>query len=90
MTNKSKDETTNMENKIEKLIKQLLADHLGIDVDEIANEDSFIDNLGMGAADLSDFFELLSKKGLDTENLDFPELETVADLIENLSSEEII
>lgn len=85
-----KNEDKNTENKIEKLIKQLLADHLGVDLDEIASEDSFIDNLGMGAADLSDFFELLSKKGFDMGNLDLPELITVADLIENLSSEEII
>ncbi len=75
---------------MEKLIKQLLADQLGTDPDEIANEDSFTDGLGMGAADLSDFFELLSKKGIDTGSLDLPELETVADLIENLGSEEII
>ena len=80
MTEKTKD--------IAQKIIALLAEHVGTDGEELDIADMFQDDLHMSATDLADFTEKLNMAGFDTSNLDFMELETVEDLIENIISQE--
>ncbi len=75
---------------INHLIKNLLAEQIGVEPDDIKGEDTFADDLHMTATNLSDFVESLSTKGIDTTNIDLTEITTVEDLIELLSSQEPI
>ena len=70
------------------LIKQALADQLGVELEDIGNEDFLIDDLNIKATELSELTENLSRLGIDTSNLYLAEIETVNDLIEALSSNE--
>ena len=70
-------------------IKQLLAEHIGVDVDDINEDDSLYEDLHMTASDLSEFVELLNTQGHDTSLIQLEEIDTVSDLIESISSEEL-
>jgi len=65
-------------------IKLLLAEQLGLNSDDISNEDSLIEDLHMSPADLTDFLETLSAKNADTSAVDLTEIETVEELLEQL------
>ncbi|OGM15392.1 hypothetical protein A2V56_03050 [Candidatus Woesebacteria bacterium RBG_19FT_COMBO_42_9] len=71
-------------------IKELLSSHIGVEPEDIDEEDFFSEDLHMTPTDLTDFTHLLEKEGFNTTHLDFTELETVGDLIEALSSHEEI
>lgn len=81
--------SSNQEPDIGVSIKKLLAQHLGVEPEDIKDEDSFVVDLHMRATDLSDFFETLATS-VNTSGLDLTEIETVGELIESLSSEEFI
>ena len=68
----------------QKLIKKLLALHLGLEVDDISNEDFLKEDLHMDPLSLTDFSHILEKNSFDIDSIDFSEIETVNDLIENL------
>jgi acyl carrier protein len=72
-----------MKNK-EQLIKKILADQLGIDAEDIHNDDSLYEDLHMNPSEITDFTESLIEKDLATNNIDFTEIETVEDLLEML------
>ena len=72
-----------------KVIK-LLAENLGVEAEDIAEDDSFAEDLHMSPDKLSDFVESLSSSGFETSNLALTEIETVGDLAELLSSHEDI
>lgn len=72
------------------LIKKLLADHIGVEPEDINNSDSFAQDLHMSSSDLSDFLGILEERGIDTSTFDLPALETVNNLIESISSIEPI
>jgi len=72
------------------LVKNIIADMLGLDVSDIHEEDILLEDLHMGPADLTDLLERLSDAGLPTVEVSFDETETVGDLIDILSSEEEI
>ena len=63
-------------------ITKLLADFLGIEPSDIADDDSLVEDLHMTPSELTDFTELLAKSDIDTSSLDLTEVETVADLYE--------
>lgn len=63
-------------------IKRELADYLGVDMDDIEDESVLATDLHMDAVALSDFIEILSKAGFDTENVELTEIETFEDLFE--------
>lgn len=69
-------------------IRDLLAEHLGVEPEDINDEDSFAYDLHMRATDLSDFLVVLNGQGIDTSNLDMSEIETFEDFIEALGLEE--
>jgi len=72
-----------------KVIK-LLADNLGVETEDISEDDSFAEDLHMSPDKIADFVESLSSSGFETSNLALIEIETVGDLSEMLSSHEDI
>lgn len=72
------------------LVKQLLAEHIGVEPQDIDDKDAFSEDLHMKSSDLSDFLEVLQGNGVETRNLDLTTIETVNDLIESIGSEELI
>lgn len=71
-------------------IKTLLADQLGIDPEDISNDDSLVDDLHMGATELTDFLGKVEDSGIDTSGVDLREIETVEELLEKLGVGEFI
>jgi acyl carrier protein len=67
-------------------IRNLLASHLGVEPQDIEDEDSLKDDLHINTADLSDLLKVLEQNGFDVSNLDFSEIETFEDLVETLSN----
>lgn len=74
----------------QKKIKELLASQIGVEPDDISEEDFFSEDLHMTPADLTDLTHLLEKDGFNVSSLELTELETVGDLIEALTSHEDI
>lgn len=72
---------------IAKLIKSKLSRQLGIEPEDIGEEDLLTSDLMMKANDLADLLESLEEEGLDTSSVDFNDVESVGDLIEKLSDE---
>ncbi len=70
----------------EDIVKKLLAEHVGLEVSDITEDDSFLEDLHMKPTEFADFLEELATQGLDTETLDLSSIQTVGDLIESLSS----
>ncbi|HTK03499.1 MAG TPA: hypothetical protein VL401_01895 [Alphaproteobacteria bacterium] len=68
----------------EQKIKNLLANHLGIDLEDIEGGSVLTEDLHMTAVDLTDFIEIL-KTNFDVSKLNLSEIETFEDLVENLS-----
>lgn len=66
-------------------IKGLLANYLGLEVNDIEDELSLTEDLHMTPADLTDFMEILNSNGFDTSKLDFNEIDTFLDLNEKLN-----
>lgn len=74
----------NPENDIKIKVKRILSEYLGIEPDDISEEDSLIGDLHMKPSDLTDFLEILETEGINTSSLDLTEIETFAELIEEL------
>lgn len=70
------------EQTLQKKIKKILAELLGVEPEDINNFDSFKEDLHMGPVDLIDFLQSLKEIGLDSERIDFSEVETLEDLYE--------
>ncbi len=66
---------------------KLLSDYLGVEPEDISEEDSLYQDLHMRAPDLTDFVEILQSEGFETEGVDLTALETVCDLIYALGGE---
>ena len=74
----------------EKKIISILAESIGVDTEDISVEDTFVDDLHMSAADLTDFATILRNEGIDISFEDLTDLETVSDLVETTSLKEDI
>lgn len=74
----------------EELIKEILAEQIGVEPEDIEKEDSLSEHLHMSAADLAHLVNALQERGIDISQIELAELETVDDLIEFLSSKELI
>ncbi len=66
-------------------IKNLLAEQLGLELEDISNDDTLNSDLHMRPSDLSDFTSTLESNGLDTSKLDFTQVETVEELIDAIT-----
>ena len=71
-------------------IKDLLAHQLGVNPEDISEDDSLVEDLHMGATELTDFLEKIEASGIDTSSVDLREIETVEELVEKLGGGEFI
>jgi len=69
---------------IDSLIKETIAEQLGVDVEDVSADDSFSDDLHMGPIELSELIEGLKKKGIDATRINLSDVVTVSELIELL------
>lgn len=76
-----------MNKDIKDIVIKTLSDHLGVEPDDIDEEDSFEHDLHMRVSDLSDLMETLETVKMGTGNIDLTEIETVSDLIDALGGE---
>lgn len=67
------------ENKKNK-IKKLLADFLGVEIEDINEDDLLRDDLHMGPVDITDFSHILSEEGLEIKHEDWQDIEVVSDI----------
>jgi len=74
----------------EEKIKIILAEQLGIEKEEIHPEDSLRADFHMTSTDLTELMQRLLDLGFEEEKLNLSQIETVAELIETLKSEEEI
>ena len=79
----SENETT------ETQIKKLLADYIGVELEDIDLADTLSEDLHVSASDVSEFIEQLGNQGLNTSSIVLEDIESVSDLIESISSEEL-
>lgn len=70
-------------------IIKLLSEHIGVEPEDINEDDSFLEDLHMNPTELSDFVHSLSSLDLDVSRLNLTEMETVADLLEALGAVEL-
>lgn len=75
---------------LEKIIKEVLANQLGADPEDIEMDQLLTDELMMSPSDLSDFVVHLGSRGIDTDNVEIAEIQTLNDLVEQLSSLNIV
>ena len=68
-----------------KIVIELLASHLGVEPDDVSEEDSLTTDLHMQVTDMSDFLSLLEGNDINTSRIDLTEIDTVGELIEALS-----
>jgi acyl carrier protein len=66
----------------------ILAEQIGVSLDDINQDDSFLDDLHMTPADLTEFAEKLRQEGIEVSIEELGEMDTVSDLLETLKSEE--
>ena len=71
---------------IKQNIKRELADFLGIGLEDIEDESEFESDFHMNAVQITDFMEILGKAGFSTQDLDFNEIDTFADLVDALTA----
>ncbi len=69
-------------------LKEILADYLGVEIEDINDGDSFSQDLHISPLDLADFIHGLSSHGFDTSKVNLGELETFEDLTESLDIHE--
>lgn len=72
-------------NKIQQKVKRELSDFLGIGIEDIDDESDFSVDFHMSPTDMTDFMDILSKSGLDSEGLDLTEIECFSDLVDALT-----
>lgn len=72
------------EQELKEKIKRKLADYLGIETVDIEDDFSLTEDLHMKPTDLTDFIQILSEMGINTDALDFTEIDTFSDLIEEI------
>lgn len=65
-------------------LRQLLAEYLGVEPEDINESDSFSVNLHMGPTEISDFLESLRERGMDISRLNIEDIDTVEQLNEAL------
>ena len=71
-------------------LKQLLAEQIGVDPEDLNDDDSFLEDLHMGPAEITDFSQKLGEEGFDIEQIDWGTVETLGDLVERLDLHETV
>ena len=70
------------------IIKRL-AEHIGVEPEDIDEDDAFLTDLHMNPMEMSDFVHSLTSLDLDVSHLNLAEIENIADLLEVLGAVEI-
>lgn len=70
-------------------IIRLLAEHIGVEPEDVSEEDFLLEDLHMNPGELSDFVHSLGNLKIDTSKLETGSIETVADLLEALGTVEL-
>lgn len=65
-------------------VRQLLAEQIGVEPEDLNEEDDFIEDLHMTNADLTDFTHKLETAGVNHDEIDMSENETLGELLESL------
>ena len=73
---------------IKQKVKNLLADFLGVDADDIKDEYSLTSDLHMTPADITDFLQILEASHFNISEIDLAKTETFDELTEALSQHE--
>jgi acyl carrier protein len=68
-------------------IKKLLAEQLGVEVEDLSSEDMFGEDLHMDPSALTDFIGTLEAQGFDISKIELTEIQTLGDLLEELGLE---
>lgn len=71
-------------------ILDLLSTHLGVDRDDVAEDDSFREDLHMNAVEIADFASVLEKNDLVISPEELTKLTTVGELLEFFETDEDI
>jgi acyl carrier protein len=74
--------------KIEETIKNLIAQKTGVETEEIALDDSLKEDLSLSSADIAELLVEIKNAGLPVEAIDIGQIETLGDLVEQLSTED--
>lgn len=75
------------EQKIKDLVIEKLADHIGVEKEDINLDDSFTDDLHLNTAEITDFLQQLSENEIEIDESEFDSIDTVSDLIEYILSQ---
>lgn len=70
------------------IVKESLAELLGIETDDISYDDSLRDDLHMRATDITDLLEILNTKGIEISKLELSDIQTFEDLVRGLDVED--
>ena len=65
-------------------VKEVLAAQIGVEAEDLTDDDTFIEDLHMTNADLTDLGQKLQTLGADISEVDFSSIETVGELLETL------
>lgn len=68
--------------KIEKVVKEILSEMLGIETTDISNLDLLTEDLHMNPTEITDLIEKLAQKEIFIEEGVFKDIETVGELID--------
>jgi acyl carrier protein len=71
-------------------IKEALAEALGLEVEDINEDDSLTADLHMRPSDLADFVEKLDSLNLNTSKIELTEIETVGELVDSATDDEYL
>lgn len=74
----------------EDLVKNLLAEQIGVEPEDINDSDNFMEDLHMTVVNITDFVESIPTQGFDASRIDFTQIETVEDLIDALDAQKPI
>ena len=74
----------------EHLVKNLLAEQIGVEPEDINDSDNFMEDLHMTVVNITDFVESIPTQGFDISLIDFTQIETVEDLIDALDAQKPI
>lgn len=72
---------------MEEKVISILAEHLGIEPEDITMDDTFVGTLHMNASDLADFAHILESHEIEITAEQIAELETVGELVEFIATE---
>jgi acyl carrier protein len=78
---------TDTETEIKEIILSRIAEQIGVDIEDIDLEDSLIDDLHLNTAEITDILAKLSDQGLEVEESEFENIDTVSDLIDHILSQ---